>query len=115
MSKERIQKIISARRNLHNAGVALLEVDDLYAFDIKNLLEKMIFTKEIAPCTGANYKKQIEANDVMFYLQNQRIYVDTNNIILDFDNNICYIKLNETHTSKIPLKNAIGFKGITPK
>ena len=100
---------------MHNASVALLEVDDSYAFDTKNLLEKMLFTKEISPCTGANYKKQIDENDVMFYLFNQRIYVDADYITLDFKNNICYIKLNETYTAKVHIKKAIGYKSLTPR
>ena len=51
--KEKIRSILTARRNLYNAGVELLECDRVYAEGIKAELERHIFVSHTVPFVGA--------------------------------------------------------------
>lgn len=75
--KEKIRSILTARRNLYNAGVELLECDRVYAEGIKAELERHIFVSHTVPFVGAGaIKKPIDEADVRFYLEMRlHIYV----------------------------------------
>ena len=47
--RDEIKAVLTARRNLYNAGVALLECDNVYASNIKFALERLIFSSHTVP------------------------------------------------------------------
>ena len=81
--KEKIKRILTARRKLYNAGVELLECDHVYAEGIKAELERHTFADCMVPFEGDSAeKKQIDETDVRFYLEmRMRIYVREENIM----------------------------------
>ena len=112
--RNEIKAVLMARRNLYNAGVALLECDNVYASNIKNELERLTFSSHIVPIVGAGaVKKQIDETDIMLYLESvMRIYVKSENITIDWQNSICKIRLNDKLTAKIPMRNGTAVKSI---
>ena len=68
--RNEIKAVLTARRNLYNAGVALLECDNVYASNIKFALERLTFSSHTVPSVGAGaVKKQIDETDIMLYLR----------------------------------------------
>lgn len=68
--RNEIKAVLTARRNLYNAGVALLECDNVYASNIKFALERLTFSSHTVPFVGAGaVKKQIDETDIMLYLE----------------------------------------------
>ena len=66
--RNEIKAALTARRNLYNAGVALLECDNVYASNIKFALERLTFSSHTVPFAGAGaVKKQIDETDIMLY------------------------------------------------
>lgn len=56
-----IKAVLTARRNLYNAGVALLECNNVYASNIKFALERLTFSSHTVSFVGAGaVKKQID-------------------------------------------------------
>lgn len=112
--KEKIKRILTARRKLNNAGVELLECDLVYAEGIKAELERLTFADYTVPFEGDSAeKKQIDETDVRFYLEmRMRIYVREENIMFDAENGLCKIRLNDVLTANIPIKSGTATKGI---
>lgn len=112
--KEKIRSILTARRNLYNAGVELLECDRVYAEGIKAELERHIFVSHTVPFVGAGaIKKPIDEADVRFYLEMRlHIYVKEDNITIDTDNGLCKIRLNDKLTANIPIESGTAVKSI---
>lgn len=112
--KEKIKRILTARRKLYNAGVELLECDHVYAEGIKAELERHTFADYMVPFEGDSAeKKQIDETDVRFYLEmRMRIYVKEENIIFDAENGLCKIRLNDVLTANIPIKNETAVRSI---
>lgn len=66
--RNEIKAVLTARRKLYNAGVALLECDNVYASNIKFALERLTFSSHTVPFVGAGaVKKQIDETDIMLY------------------------------------------------
>ena len=101
LTHEKIKRVLTARRNLYNAGVELLECDRTYA-------------DYMVPFEGAEAeKKQIDEIDVRFYLEmRMRIYVKEENITFDAGNGLCKIRLNDTITAYIPIKRGTAVRSI---
>lgn len=114
LTQEKIKRVLTARRNLYNAGVELLECDRTYAEGIKEELERHTFADHLVPFEGAEAeKKQIDEIDVRFYLEmRMRIYVKEENIIFDAGNGLCKIRLNDTITAYIPIKSGTAVRSI---
>ena len=112
--KEKIKRILTARRKLYNAGVELLECDHVYAEGIKAELERHTFADCMVPFEGDSAeKKQIDETDVRFYLEmRMRIYVREENITFDAENGLCTIRLNDVLTANIPIKSETSVGGI---
>ena len=112
--KEKIKRILTARRKLYNAGVELLECDHVYAEGIKAELERYTFADYMVPFEGDSAeKKQIDETDVRFYLEmRMRIYVREENIIFDAENGLCKIHLNDVLTANIPIKSGTAVRSI---
>ena len=112
--KEKIKRILTARRKLYNAGVELLECDHVYAEGIKAELERHTFANYMVPFEGDTAeKKQIDETDVRFYLEmRMRIYVKEENIIFDAENGLCKIRLNDVLTANIPIKSGTAVRSI---
>lgn len=112
--KEKIKRILTARRKLYNAGVELLECDHVYAEGIKAELERHTFADYMVPFEGDTAeKKQIDEADVRFYLEmRMRIYVREENIIFDAENGLCTIRLNDVLTANIPIKSGTAVRSI---
>lgn len=112
--KEKIKRILTARRKLYNAGVELLECDHVYAEGIKAELERHTFADYMVPFEGDTAeKKQIDEADVRFYLEmRMRIYVREENIIFDAENGLCKIRLNDVLTANIPIKSGTAVRSI---
>ena len=61
LTQEKIKRVLTARHNLYNAGVELLECDRTYAEGIKEELERHTFADYMVPFEGAEAeKKQID-------------------------------------------------------
>lgn len=114
LTQEKIKRVLTARRNLYNAGVELLECDRTYAEGIKAELERHTFADYMVPFEGAEAeKKQIDEIDVRFYLEmRMRIYVKEENITFDEGNGLCKIRLNDTITAYIPIKSGTAVRSI---
>ena len=112
--KEKIKRILTARRKLYNAGVELLECDHVYAEGIKAELERHTFADYMVPFEGDTAeKKQIDEADVRFYLEmRMRIYVKEENITFDAENGLCKIRLNDVLTANIPIKSGTAVRSI---
>ena len=112
--KEKIKRILTARRKLYNAGVGLLECDHVYAEGIKAELERHTFASHMLPFEGGEAeKKQIDETDVRFYLEmRMRIYVREENIMFDAENGLCKIRLNDVLTANIPIKSGTAVRSI---
>ena len=112
--RNEIKAVLTARRNLYNAGVALLECDNVYASNIKFALERLTFSSHTVPFVGAGVvKKQIDETDIMLYLETfMRIYVKPESIVIDRQNDICKIRLNGKTTANIRIKNGTSVKSI---
>ena len=112
--KEKIKRILTARRKLYNAGVELLECDHVYAEGIKAELERHNFADYMVPFEGDTAeKKQIDEADVRFYLEmRMRIYVREENIMFDAENGLCKIRLNDVLTANIPIKSGTAVRSI---
>ena len=111
--KEKIKRILTARRKLYNAGVELLECDHVYAEGIKAELERHTFADYMVPFEGDEAEKQIDENDVRFYLEmRMRIYVKEENITFDAGNGLCKIRLKDTITAYIPIKSRTAVRSI---
>lgn len=111
-AEQKIKSILSARRNLYAAGIALLEVDDTYAGNIKQELEQYTIASHTAP-SAKEPPKPLDEDDIRFYLEIfLRIYIREKDILIDAQNSMCYIKLNERITAKIPMQNATAVKSI---
>ena len=112
--KEKIKRILTARRKLYKAGVELLECDHVYAEGIKAELERHTFANYMVPFEGDSAeKKQIDETDVRFYLEmRMRIYVKEENIIFDAENGLCKIRLNDVLTANIPIKSGTAVRSI---
>ena len=114
LTQEKIKRVLTARRNLYNAGVELLECDRTYAEGIKAELERHTFADYMVPFEGAEAeKKQIDEIDVRFYLEmRMRIYVKEESITFDPGNGLCKIRLNDTITAYIPIKSGTAVRSI---
>lgn len=114
LTQEKIKRVLTARRNLYNAGEELLECDRTYAEGIKEELERHTFADYMVPFEGAEAeKKQIDEIDVRFYLEmRMRIYVKEENITFDAGNGLCKICLNDTITAYIPIKSGTAVRSI---
>lgn len=114
LTQEKIKRVLTARRNLYNAGVELLECDRTYAEGIKAELERHTFADYMVPFEGAEAeKKQIDEIDVRFYLEmRMRIYVKEENITFDAGKGLCKIRLNDTITAYIPIKRGTAVRSI---
>ena len=114
LTQEKIKRVLTARRNLYNAGVELLECDRTYAEGIKEELERHTFADHLVPFEGAEAeKKQIDEIDVRFYLEmRMRIYVKEENITFDPGNGLCKIRLNDTITAYVPIKSGTAVRSI---
>lgn len=55
--RNEIKAVLTARRNLYNSGVALLECDNVYASNIKFALERLAFSSHTVPFVGAGAVK----------------------------------------------------------
>ena len=112
--KERIRRILTARRRLYNAGVELIECDHVYAEGIKAQMERHTFASHMLPFEGGEAeKKQIDEADVRFYLEmRMRIYVREENIMFDAENGLCKIRLNDVLTANIPIKSGTAIRSI---
>jgi len=114
LTQEKIKRVLTARRNLYNSGVELLECDRTYAEGIKAELERHTFADYMVPFEGAEAeKKQIDEIDVRFYLEmRMRIYVKEESITFDPGNGLCKIRLNDTITAYIPIKRGTAVRSI---
>lgn len=112
--RNEIKAVLTARRNPYNAGVALLECNNVYASNIKFALERFTFSSHTVPFVGAGaVKKQIDETDIMLYLETfMRIYVKPESIVIDRQNGICKIRLNGKTTANIRIKNGTSVKSI---
>lgn len=111
-AEQKIKSILSARRNLYAAGIALLEVDDAYAGNIKHELEQYTIASHTVSFAKAA-PKPLDEDDIRFYLEMfMRIYIREKSISIDEKNSMCYIKLNERITAEIPMQNATAVKSI---
>lgn len=111
-TEQKIKSILSARRNLYAAGIALLEVDDTYAGNIKRELEQYTLARHTASSAKAT-PKPLDEDDVRFYLEMfLRIYIREENITFDEKNNVCHTKLNERMTANIRMQNGTAVKSI---
>lgn len=110
--KEEIRRILSARRKLYNAGVALLECDRTYAENIKRELERRTLAGYMAS-SAEEAKKPIDETDVRLYLETfLRIYVKEENITIDTENGLCNIRLQDKLTANIPIESEATGKGV---
>ena len=111
--KKRNAKIMESREKQRQASLELLEIDSSFAFKIKNQLQNMIFTKYVVTFLGVPSKKEISSRLIAFYLEvNHRIHIKEENVsIQDW---LCYIKLNDEITAKVPIKNGTGIKSVIP-
>lgn len=110
--KEEIRRILSARRKLYNAGVALLECDRVYAENIKRELEKHTLAGYIASY-AEEAKKPIDETDIRLYLETVlRIYVKEENITIDTENGLCNIRLQDKLTANIPIVSEAAGEGV---
>lgn len=113
LTQEKIKRVLTARRNLYNAGVELLECDRTYAEGIKVELERHTFADHLVPFEGAEAEKQIDEIDARFYLEmRMRIYVKEENITFDAGNGLCKIRLNDAITAYIPIKSGTAVRSI---
>ena len=112
--RNEIKAVLTARRNLYNADVVLLECDNVYASNIKFALERLTFSSHTVPFVGTGaVKKQIDETDIMLYLETfMRIYVKPESIVIDRQNGICKIRLNGKTTANIRIKNGTSVKSI---
>lgn len=112
--RNEIKAVLTARRNLYNAGVALLECDNVYASNIKFALERLTFSSHTVPFVGAGaVKKQIDETNIMLYLETfMRIYVKPESIVIDRQNGVCKIRLNGKTTANIKIRNGTSVKSI---
>ena len=113
-AKNKIREILTARRRFYEAGITLLECDNLFAEKIKQILEAMTFTSKVVNIVGAGGRALlIDAFMIRFYLEiDHRICVREENIAIDFQTQKCSIKLNDKITANIPIKDGIGIKNL---
>lgn len=69
--RKNIEHILSARRELYNAGAALLECDDTYAARIKAELERLEFASHFVPFAGIPYVRRVSADEIQSYLEGE--------------------------------------------
>lgn len=102
--KEKIRRILTARRKLCNAGVELLECDRIYAGNIKAELESLTIA-DYMPFEGNDAEKRlIDETDIRLFLETRmRIYVREENITLNTENGLCRIQLNDELVAEIPM------------
>lgn len=102
--KEKIRRILTARRKLCNAGAELLECDRIYAGNIKAELESLTIAGYM-PFDGNDAEKRlIDETDIRLFLETRmRIYVREENITLDTENGLCRIQLNDELVAEIPM------------
>ena len=116
-TKNKIKEILMARRRFYEAGVTLLEYDNIFAGNVKRILENMTFVSKVVNIIGAGgYALPIDASMVRFYLEvDYRICVREENITVDLKNRLCSIKLDSKQTAYIPIVEKIGIKSLINK
>ena len=114
LTQEKIKRVLTARRNLYNAGVEFLECDRTYAEGIKEELERHTFADHLVPFEGAEAeKKLIDEIDVRFYLAMRiSIFLKEEYITFVAGNRLCKIRLNDTITAYIPIKRGTAVRSI---
>ncbi len=112
---DKIEKTLEARRMFNEAGIALLECDEMFAYNVKHTLESMTFASKIINIIGAGGSAQpIDASSVRFYLQiHHRICVREENITVNLEKRLCSIKLNDKITAEISISDCIAAKTLT--
>lgn len=75
----------------------------------------MTFASKVVNIVGAGGRAlSLDASMVRFYLEiDHRICVREENITVDFEKKICFIKLCNEMTAYIPIKNGIAVKSLT--
>ena len=113
-AKNKIKKILTARRRFYEASLILLECDNAFAEKVKYTLENMIFASKVVNIVGAGGRAlSIDASMIRFYLETvHRICVREENIAIDVQTQKCSIKLNDKITANIPIKDGIGIKSL---
>lgn len=114
-AKNKIKKILTARRRFYEASLILLECDNAFAEKVKYTLENMIFASKVVNIVGAGGRAlPIDASIIRFYLEiDHRICVREENITVDFEKRRCLIKLNDEIIAEIPIKDGVGVKSLT--
>ena len=112
---DKIEKTLEARRMFNEAGIALLECDEMFAYNVKHTLESMTFASKIINIIGAGGSAQpIDASSVRFYLQiHHRICVREENITVNLEKRLCSIKLNDKITAEISISDCVAAKTLT--
>ena len=68
-AKNKIKKILTARRRFYEASLILLECDNAFAEKVKYTLENMIFASKVVNIVGAGGRAlSIDASVIRFYL-----------------------------------------------
>lgn len=110
---ENIKHVLSARRKLYNAGIALLECDDTYAAQIKAELERLKISSHFIPFAGIPYVRQVAAYEIQTYLETaRRIYLRPEQITIDPEKKLCRIELYPHITANVPIVNKVAVKSI---
>lgn len=112
----RHERLMAAREKVRQAKMELLEVDDMYVSVVESQLKHMVFADKILLFIGAGVPAMpLRVDDVCHDLGFQYdIHIPPENVTIDFEKMLCFIKLNERVTVTVQMKNAIGVKSIIP-
>lgn len=111
--RENIKHILSARRRAYDAGIELLECDDVYANRIKSELERLILASHTSPFADSDEERAVDSEDVRMYFEmHRRIYLRSENIMMDLKKKSCQIILNPRIMATLPVKNAVAIRSV---
>lgn len=115
--REKFEKERAAEEKLFNERIKLLESDKLFAEKIKRTLENMTFcARMIMFCGAGGGPYWLTPSIVSVNLQSyHNICVREESIAIDFEEKICFIRLNGDITAKIPIVDEIGHERLTKK
>ncbi len=115
--REKFEKERAAEKKLFNERIRLLENDTSFAEKIKCTLENMTFyVRMLMFCGAGGGPYWLTPSIVSVNLQSyHNICVRKENITIDFEKKICFIRLNGEITAKIPIVDEIGHERLTKK
>ncbi len=97
---------------LQTTSIQLMHTDSDYAYHLKRRLEELRFARYMQASSWGILRVEINPKDLAACLAGHYIFVEAEDIHIDFKNGLCRIQLHPEVRANVPCRNAAAYKSF---